>query len=151
MFNSTTYNVNGLNKQHKGIAIFNFLKETLKAGIYLLQETHSTPADVQKWYLDWGNKNILFDHGLSNARGTAILFHNINYEKLSEYSSGDGRLQITALNIIDINKKVLLINIYNPNTEKDQVILLKKLENKLSDFPNILDFEIICGGILTAP
>ena len=47
MVNFITYNVNGLNKQHKRIAIFNFLKETLKTGIYILQETHSTPADVQ--------------------------------------------------------------------------------------------------------
>ena len=143
--NFTTFNVNGLQKTPKRITIFNELKNNFKNGIFFLQETHTTPSDVPKWKKEWG-KNILFDHGTSNARGSAILFYNVDHKILSEFSSGHGRLQIVALDVSSLEKKILLINIYNHNDENNQVSLLQALEKKLDDFPDILDFEIILGG-----
>ena len=127
--NFITFNVNGLQKSPKRIAIFNELKNNFKNGIFFLQETHTTPSDVPNWKKEWG-KNICFDHGTSNARGSATLFYNIDYKILSEFSSGHGRLQIIAIDVPSLEKKVLLINIYNHNDEDNQVNLLKDLEKK---------------------
>ena len=44
------------------------------------------------------------------------------------------------------DKKYLLVNIYNENVEQNQVILIKKLDDKLTNFDNLLDHEIILGG-----
>ena len=43
-------------------------------------------------------------------------------------------------------KKLLIVNIYNPNNENPQVELLKLLFEKLDEVPNILEHEIVIGG-----
>ena len=40
----------------------------------------------------------------------------------------------------------MLVNLYNENTEKKQVILLKKLDILFGNFEDILEHEIILGG-----
>jgi hypothetical protein len=44
------------------------------------------------------------------------------------------------------DKKLLIVNIYNPNNENPQVELLKLLFEKLDEIPNMLEHEIIIGG-----
>ena len=60
--------------------------------------------------------------------------------------SDEGRLQILALELLEYNKKVLIVNIYNQNNEKAQVRLLEKLYKKMNEVPNLPDFDIIIGG-----
>ena len=68
----------GLSDDAKRNAVFSKLKRSA-AGIYLLQETHSTPKMEQRWQHEWGNKNMYFSHGASNSRGVAIMITN-NYD-----------------------------------------------------------------------
>ena len=63
-------------------------------------------------------------------------------------SDGDGRIQICS--ILYEEKKLLLVNIYNENSEQKQVTLLKKLESMLECFLDVPDHEIIMGGIGTS-
>ena len=39
----------------------------------MLQETHSNPKHQRIWHNEWGS-DIIFDHGLTNARGVCIFF-----------------------------------------------------------------------------
>jgi hypothetical protein len=95
----------------------------------------------------WGTHEFELNHGSTNIRGMAISFSNVRYEKLFYFSDNNGRLQILSLKLTENGKKLLIVNIYNPNTENPQVTLLKMLAEKLDTVPNIEDHEIIIGGI----
>ena len=43
------------------------------------------------------------------------------------------------------DEKFIFINIYNANVEKDQIEVLNKLNKKLSNIEDILDYNIVCG------
>ena len=69
--NVISLNVRGLRDEIKRRAIFDFYRQ--RCDILCLQETHSCPDTAQLWIAEWGHK-ILFSHGTTNSRGTAILF-----------------------------------------------------------------------------
>ena len=143
-FSCITYNTRGLKQKHKRVKIFNYLKEKVSKGILFLQETHSVKNDLQKWKKEWEG-NLLLNHGTSNSRGNLIAFtKNFDYKLLKYVSDGDGRIQICS--ILYEEKKLLLVNIYNENSEQKQVTLLKKLESMLVCFLDVPDHEIIMGG-----
>ena len=66
-------NVRGLKDQNKRIQVFSWLKNR-NASVFLLQETHSTLDSEKTWKDDWGNNEIYFSHGASNARGGLYSF-----------------------------------------------------------------------------
>ena len=68
-FSTITYNCRGLKQNQKRVKIFNYLKEKAKSGIFLLQETHYTEDEKQKWRLDWGG-----------VRNSYIFSKNIDYK-----------------------------------------------------------------------
>ena len=70
-FACISYNVKGLRRTNKRVKIFNYLKEKVKKGVLLLQETHSTNDDLEAWSNEMGYK-ILLNNGTSNSRGTLI-------------------------------------------------------------------------------
>ena len=110
----------------------------------MLQETHSTEFEKQKWNEDWNSK-MLFNHGTSNSKGTLIAFSkNLDYKIIKYDDDKDGRIQICSI-LID-GKKKLIVNIYNENIESKQIILLKKLNCLLENFNSLLDHAIILGG-----
>ena len=103
----------------------------------MLQETHSEENDYVKWKKEF-NGDIFLNHGTTNSRGTLIaLTKGFDYDKISYTSDNDGRIQILAL-IFD-EKRYLIVNIYNENTEQKQVILLKKCISMLETMQNIID------------
>ena len=127
-FACISYNVKGLRRTNKRVKIFNYLKEKVKKGVLLLQETHSTNGDLEAWSNEMGYK-ILLNNGTSNSRGTLIgISKNFEYKILHYYDDKQGRLQLLALEHND--QKFLIVNIYNENIEKDQVLLLKNLNTK---------------------
>mgnify|MGYP005680679575 FL=1 len=142
-FAGLTYNVKGLRQKVKRIKVFNYVKEKLKSGFIFMQETHSIQNDLVEWQNEWGSKMIL-NHGCGNSRGTLIAFSNdFDCKILQNISDDDGRLQLCSIE--HNGKKLLLINIYNENTENKQVLLLKKLNTLLERFSDILEHEIIMG------
>ncbi len=147
IFDILTYNCKGLRNENKREQIFNYVREKNKVGISFLQETHSSLNDQQRWEAQWGRKeNIFLNHGQSNARGNAILFHNLDFEVHRYVDDGNGRLQIMSVKLSEFDSKILLINIYNENEEKDQLVLLDKLEQLLVPFGDVSDHVVLFGG-----
>ena len=143
-FNFITYNVKGLQQKNKRIKIFNYLKENLKNGCALLQETHSDNKNEKKWASDWRGK-LYQNHGERNSRGVAIGFsENFDFTELRYEQDNCGRLQLLSFKHND--KLFLLINIYNNNTESEQVETLKRLDILLGNFDDVINHTIIMGG-----
>ena len=82
-------NVRGLRQKQKRREIFLFLKNQ-RADIYFLQETHSQDQDEKFWIAEWKNP-IVFSHGKSDSKGTAVLINNNNIKILSEDMEESGR------------------------------------------------------------
>ena len=142
--NFLTYNVKGLQQKQKRVKIYNYVKEKVKHGCVLLQETHSSDNDQQSWETEWGEK-LYQNHGTSNSRGVSIGFtKNFDYTELKYEQDICGRLQL--LSFKHEEDLFLIINLYNNNNEGEQVDTLKKLELLLSQFDNILEHKIIIGG-----
>ena len=142
-----TYNCNGLGSSEKRIKALKFLKNKNKTAIFFLQETHSCVKNMASFEKEMGGPNNTFlNHGESNARGTAILFSNVNFTVNNYYSDENGRLQLLSIKLDDFDKKILLINIYAPNIEPTQIVLLKELNTLLENFEKLDEHYIILGG-----
>lgn len=110
----------------------------------MLQETHSVKEDQVLWNKDWGSE-ILLNHGTSNSRGTLLAFGNeVDYKILKHINDGNGRLQICSIAIE--GNKFLLVNVYNNNTENEQITTIQNLDKMLESVDEILEHEIIIGG-----
>ena len=81
----------------------------------MLQETHTDTNNVNDWYKDWGDRNIIFAHGNSSSRGVAILLPSmIDYKINSTECDPDGRYIV--LNITINNMDLCIINGYAPTS-----------------------------------
>ena len=137
-FNAISFNCNGLGNKGKRQKIFTFLREKLKNGFVFLQETHSVLNLEKEWKFQWGG-DIYFSHGTSNSTGCAIAFSkDFSIKIVNQSKDNDGRLLILEAIIND--KKFLLINLYNANTESDQLTVLDVLTSKLDG----LDLNASC-------
>ena len=98
-----------------------------------LQETHSSKVTEKIWSDDEFDGDLLFSHGKTNSRGVLVGFYgNINYsveKKVSDHIGGNLVLDVT----ID-STKYLLINLYNGNTEPEQLKILESLSKVFKDF-----------------
>ena len=101
-----TYNCNGLGSSEKRIKALKFLKNKNRNAIFFLQETHSCTKNKDSFEKEMGGPNNVFlNHGESNARGTAILFSNVNYTANNYYSDDNGRLQLLSIKLEEFDKK----------------------------------------------
>ena len=66
-------NMRGLKENNKRRIVFNKIQKY--KGLILLQETHSSPEIEKLWQSEFGGK-IIFSHGTTQSRGTALLIHN---------------------------------------------------------------------------
>ena len=140
-FNAITFNCNGLGNKGKRQKVFTYLRDKLKNGFVFLQETHSVQNLEEEWKSQWGG-DIFFSHGKSNSTGCAIAFsRNFSAKIISQAKDDNGRLLILEASIQD--KKYLLINFYNANTELDQLNVLDLLISKLDG----LDIDTSCKPI----
>ena len=118
--NFISNNVKVFQNSLKRLKIFNYLKENLSYnGLLFLQETHSSSKDEMKWkgQFKW---ELFFSHGKTNSRGISIGYTRKRSFKLSKKKIDEnGRFLILEAMIDDC--VVILINLYNPNTEKEQV------------------------------
>ena len=129
-------NCNGLNDDLKRLAVLTKLKRAGE-GVYLLQETHSTSVNEQKWYQEWGNKRVCFSHGTSNSRGVALaITSNYDAKIINVINDADGRYLIAD---IERNGTTYTVgNLYAPtrNFEKEQQITFKKFITDLEKMTN---------------
>ena len=117
--NFLSNNVNGLKSSKKRIKMFEYFRDKVSNnGIIFLQETHSTEDAHNKWRDDFQGQ-ISFSHGTTNSCGVMRTDNN-------------GRIIVLGAEIDD--EIFLLINLYNPNTEAEQVKTLCELERMLDIF-----------------
>ena len=144
-FNFLTNSVNGLQSSKKRLKLFQcFQSKLCPKGILFLQETHSSFEKEKKWN-DEFNGQSYYSHGKTNSCGVQIAFHgNLNYHIKKKISGDNGRILILDVEIVFMN--YLLINLYNGNTETDQLKTLKSLSTLFDKVENISDKDIIFAG-----
>lgn len=121
--------------------IFCYLK-TKRPQVVFLQETFSLEAVETIWSHEWGGK-VYYSHGISNARGVAVLIHkNAQGDVQTEGFWRDKEGRFLAVETKIQGKKILLINIYAPNEDRPEFFL------KMFDFldKDNLDFDDMIVG-----
>ena len=109
-----------------------------------MQETRSPVENAKQWSDDFKGK-IFYSHGTTNSCAVAIAFLGSKSLEVVETENDDqGRILILDKKICD--KELLLANLYNANTEKEQLDTLTKLSEMLNSIPNIINKNVILGG-----
>ena len=83
----------------------------------------------KKWNNDF-LEQLFFSHGKTNSCGVAIgycYYGKTSFEPLNKFSDKSGRVLIVEVKIE--NQVLLLINLYNANTENEQLSTLSELKN----------------------
>ena len=126
-------NAKGFQSTNKRLKLFKYFKDKIVSyGFLFLQETHSTVNDEIKWEGDFTGE-VFYSHGKSNSCGVLICF--IGSKRLfirNKLSDNNGRILILDVDIDDEN--FILINLYNPNTEAEQLQNLSKLTEMLTSY-----------------
>ena len=105
--------------------------------LFFLQETHSSVEDEKQWSDNFKGK-IFYSHGTTNSCGVAIAFlGSKSLEVVDTKNDRQGRILVLDIKICD--KELLLVNLYNANTEKEQLDTLIKLSEMLNSIPNIIN------------
>ena len=144
-FELITLNVRGLRDFKKRRKIFNWIKKhTSKESIMLLQETHSDEKVENIWTSQW-HGDLRFSHGTNLAKGCLIGFgENLHYSVTKEYKDNEGRFLMIECSIQD--QPFLIINLYNPNTESEQVRVIEDLEKLIDTIDSDHAYQMILGG-----
>ena len=119
--NMISNNVNGIQSSKQKLKMIQYLKKVIPQGILFFQKTHSTESNEVSW-TDEFNTILFFSHRLLNSCGVLICFlgqYDVNF--LNQISDSKGGILI--LNVKMDAKIFVLINLYNPNTENEQVEL----------------------------
>ena len=119
-------NVKGLQAISKRIKIFEYLKNYVTSnGFIFLQETHSSVKDEKIWNDEFGGQ-LFFSHGKTNSCGVAIGFVGTKALNILNIKRDDlGRILVIEVKTDD--SVFVLINIYNANTESEQLLTLNDL------------------------
>ena len=142
-FGLLSLNVRGLNNKVKRKYLFNWLKKQ-NADVIFLQEVHCTLKTDKEWNEEWGSE-IVFSHGTSNARGTAILFKkDFDIKIVHKEIDSDGRY--IFLDALIENCAFKLLNVYFPTDENGKSFFLGKLSKLLQTQSVSSDDRIIIGG-----
>ena len=143
MIQIVTMNVKGLQNDQKRQEIFQYCKK-LNYDIIMMQETHSTVKDEFKFRTEWKGE-IIFAHGSSQARGSAILFSNKIDAKITKSTTClDGRYVIADIKIDE--KELMLVNVYAPNEDSPDFFLeifSKMAEHTAADRIIAGDFNLV--------
>ena len=117
-------NVKGFEAISKRIKIFDYLKNYVTSnGFIFLQETHSSVKDEKLW-IDEFEGQLFFSHGKTNSCGVAIGFVGKKALNILNIKHNLGRILVIEVKIDD--SVFVLINIYNANTESEQLHTLNK-------------------------
>ena len=107
----------------------------------LLQETHSCINDEIKWW----DGELFFFHGKTNSCGVAVGFYRFKtIEQINQISDKSERILLVEATINDT--VFVLINIYNANTECEQLETLSDLVSIMDKVKDIQRKNIVLGG-----
>ena len=142
--NFISNNVKGLQSTNKRLKLIKYFKDKIVSnGFLFLQETHATVNDEIEWKDDFKGE-MFYSHGKSNSCGVLISF--IGSKKVfirNKLSDNDGRILILDADIDDEN--FILIKLYNPNAEAEQLKTLSKLTEKLTKLHLTQNNNVICA------
>ena len=144
-FNVLSLNTRGLKCNKKRRKVYKWLsKQKGQNGVTFLQETHSTQSTENYWKHLWAGSSY-FNHGSSNSRGVMILIGKyLDFELKEKIIDTEGRLLI--LSCLIQNEPFLLVNIYAPNTEREQIKFYNEVHETISNIDMDLSTNIIMGG-----
>ena len=133
-------NVKRLQAISKRIKIFKYLKNY----VIFLQETHSSVKDEKLWNDEFEGQ-LFFSHGKTNSCGVAIGFVGTKALNILNITRDNlGRILVIEVKIDD--SVFVLINIYNANTESEQLHTLNDLINILETFEDIENKSVVLSG-----
>jgi len=142
-FSLISLNVRGLNEEKKRKSIFNWARKQ-NSDLVFLQETYSSREVEHIWANQWGGR-VFFAHGSNHSRGVMILLKNgLDCEVEEKHADLDGRYIILKASVQDVS--FMLINIYAPNQESQQIRFYKDLFQLLQNEGIHNDCKIIMGG-----
>ena len=116
-----TNNVKGIQSFKKRLKLIQYFKDKIGSiGVLFLQETHSNSKIEQKWKEDFKGQ-VFFSHGKTSSCGVLIAYLGtetffVNKQEIDK----EGRILI--LNVAINDSEYILINLYNANTEKEQMM-----------------------------
>ena len=113
-------------------------------GVLFLHETHSSSKDEIKWKDEFKGE-LFFSHGKSNSCGVAVGY--TEKEKWWLFNNRGYHFLIIEAMIDDC--AFILINLYNSNTEKEQVSTWEKLNLMPQTFDDLENKITVLGGDLT--
>ena len=143
--NLMSLNVNGVRDKEKRLAIFDWLKEQ-NADVIFLQETHAeSDEDILAWGKEWGGE-FYSSHVSNFSKGVAILIKpKLKLDLKIIEKDTDGRFLIAELKADE--KKLLLINIYTPNSGKQRATFYKQMKVRTDRIVlNDPNYEKVIGG-----
>lgn len=119
------------------------------ADITFLQETHSTLETIVRWKNEWGGE-LIACHGGSNSRGVAILIKN-GLDCKVQHTILDPMGRYIILKADTKDSRYVLINVYAPNKDKDQIEFVKNLLVILRKENLDTEEKVIMGGDFNCP
>ena len=118
-------NCQGLNEYYKRMALFDYLKCSDLAVIFL-QETKLKPENERKYMNEWHNGKCIFNSTVGAKSGTAILINHRGVEIVGpSYIDVEGR--VIAIDIIYFGCKFHLVNSYGPNKQNLKLAFISRL------------------------
>ena len=91
------------------------------------------------------NGHIHYSHGKSNSYGVLIAFYgSITYPVMRKVS--EEHVQILIVEVLIDDTEFILINLYNANTDNDQLTTFSELTNLLENFDLTENKPIILPG-----
>ena len=118
-------NCQGLNKYYKRLALFEYLKNTNLAIIFL-QETKLKPENEYEYVNEWHTKNCIFNSCPGEKSGTAILF-NVPGIKIVSSKMVDIEGRVIAVDVDICGNRFHLVNSYGPNEYSNKIPFLNRL------------------------
>ena len=142
-----TNNIKGIQYNSKRLSVVEYFKNKLgNNGILFLQEIHSTFNDENVWKNDF-NVPVFYSHSTSQSCGVLIaLFGNLNFSVNEQVGDKNGRILIIDVNIDEI--RYVLVNIYDVNTEVEQVEVLSERSELMKNIHFSEESRIVLAGDL---
>ena len=125
-------NVNGLSSE-KHVKVFEYFKgQIVNNGIIFLQETYSSEDTFNEWWDDFKGE-VFVSHGTTSSCGVMIGYYgNKKFSVNKICKSNNGRVLIIEAEIE--TETFILLNLYNSNSEREQLQTLSDVDLLLSDF-----------------
>ena len=140
-----TNNVKEIQSLRKRLKLIQYFKSKIgSCGLLFLQETNSNNKVEQKGKEDFHGK-VFFSHGKTNSCGVLIAYFGTEkFTVKKQQTDHNGRILILDVSIND--SEYILINLYNANTEEEQIEVLSNLFALLKTFDIEPNKHIVMAG-----